>query len=53
MNSVRHTVASWFLAKWHTRLAECGDVQHVARQTRKQGVPLEVALAVLGRRSIA
>jgi hypothetical protein len=37
----------WFVQKWHARLAEAGDVQTVARQLRKQGVPVEIAVAVL------
>ena len=41
------TLGSWFLDKWRHRLAEAGDVQTVARQMKKQGIPLEVARFVL------
>jgi hypothetical protein len=38
----------FFRTTWHKRLAAAqGDFAHVARQMRKAGVPLELALAVL------
>jgi hypothetical protein len=41
----------WLVEKWAQRLAETGrDYFGVARQMRKQGFPLEVALALLLRR---
>ena len=41
-------VAGWFLAKWRQRLADSGGAYRiVATQMRKQGIPLEIALAVL------
>lgn len=38
--------ATWFLQKYRARQAEAGT-EAVARQLRKQGVPLPVALAIL------
>jgi hypothetical protein len=38
----------WLAVKWRTRLVESGgDYQAVARQMKKQGYPLEIALALL------
>ena len=39
----------WFTLKYHAQAAEVG-VQQAARNMRKQGVPIEVALAVLAGR---
>ena len=41
---------SWIVSHYRRRAAESG-VQTVARQLRKQGYPLEVAVAILARRS--
>lgn len=38
--------ANWFLTHYRTRQRDSGTLA-VARQLRKQGVPLEVALAIL------
>lgn len=43
-------VGFYFLHKYATRQAEAGT-QAVARQLRKQGVPLELALLILANRS--
>lgn len=41
-------LGAWLLEKWRTRLEESGgDFQTVAKQMRKQGYPLDVALLVL------
>jgi hypothetical protein len=38
----------WLAEKWRNRLVESGgDYGCVARQMRKQGIPLDVAMAVL------
>ena len=42
---------SWIVSHYRRRAAESG-VQTVARQLRKQGYPLEVAVAILARRSV-
>lgn len=43
----------WLVAKWRTRLQETGgDFLSVAKQLRKQGVPLEVALMLLCGRGV-
>ncbi len=40
----------WWLMKWHRRLVETNfDYYTVARQMRKQGVPIEIALQTLLR----
>lgn len=45
-------LSEWLLEKWRSRLNDSGkNFQTVAKQMRKQGYPLEVALLVLtGRR---
>lgn len=46
-------IGRWVLHKWQTRLADSGGNFHaVATQLRKQGVPLEVALALLCGRGL-
>lgn len=43
-----HELGAWMLDRWAQRLAESDwDYASVARQLRKQGVPIEIALAVL------
>ena len=39
-------VGAWFMTKWRQRRGESG-VLTTAKQMRKQGIPLEVALFVL------
>lgn len=39
-------VGEWFFAKYRRQAAETG-VARVAKNLRKQGVPIEVALAIL------
>jgi hypothetical protein len=42
------SLGCWLSVKWRTRLAETGgDYQAVAKQMKKQGYPLEIALALL------
>ena len=41
-------VGRWFLDKWRQRLKD-SDTFTVARQMRKQGIPLEIALFTLTR----
>lgn len=45
-------VGEYIIQKWRARLADCGDVQHVARQMRKQGYPIEIALLILTEREL-
>lgn len=45
--SVR-SIGDWFANKYRTLAADVGT-QQAARNMRKQGVPIEVALAILGR----
>ena len=40
-------IGEYIIQKWRARLEETGDVQHVARQMRKQGYPLEITLLIL------
>ncbi len=42
------SIGNWFASHYRRRAAESGT-QAAARQMRKQGVPLAVALAVLAR----
>jgi len=46
-------IAHWFVRKWRQRLEDsAGAYFAVATQMRKQGIPLDIALAVLmGRAS--
>jgi len=41
-------LGAWFLNKWRTQAKQTSTYQ-AAKNMRKAGVPLEVALAVLGR----
>lgn len=43
-----YSVGQWFVDNYRRRARESG-VQVAARQMRKQGIPLDVALAVLAR----
>jgi hypothetical protein len=46
-------LGQWLSRKWRTRLADTGgNFYTVATQLRKQGVPLEVALALLCGRGL-
>lgn len=53
MKADRLALAQWFIGKWRLRLQ---DSEHayftVATQMRKQGMPLEIALAVLVGRGV-
>lgn len=41
-------LGSWLMGKWWHRLNDSGnDFQTVARQMRKQGYPIDMALAIL------
>jgi hypothetical protein len=40
-------VGQFFIYKYRTRYIETGDAGAVARQLRKQGVPLNVALKII------
>lgn len=43
-----YDLGQWLADKWTARLAESGrDYAVVARQLKKQGYPLEIALALL------
>lgn len=47
------SAGGWWVRKWQTRLDETGgDYISVAKQLRKQGVPLEVALMLLCGRGV-
>ena len=44
----RAYVGNWFQNKWRDKLRDCGgDYQYVAKQMRKQGIPLFIALLLL------
>jgi hypothetical protein len=46
-------LGQWLVAKWRARLREAGgDYFSVAKQMRKQGVPLDVALLLLCGRGV-
>lgn len=47
MSSRRLKLASWITRKYRLRRAQVGT-QAAAKQLRKQGVPLEVCLMILG-----
>lgn len=49
MDSLTKTIGRWFIAKWQKRLTE-DSVFTVAKQMKKQGIPLEIALLTLTRR---
>lgn len=49
---LKFCIGSFFLAKYRARAAE-SDVQTVARQLRKQGIPVRVAVAILATRGNA
>jgi len=40
-------IGTWFIFKYRTRYIETGDAGAVARQLRKQGVPLNVTRKIL------
>jgi len=46
-------LGAWLLDKWRSRLEDAGDAFTVARQMKKQGIPLEVARFVLLERGSA
>lgn len=47
-DDIAMTAGRWLVAKWRTRLLEAdGDYFTVAKQLRKQGFPIKVALALL------
>jgi hypothetical protein len=49
MDRIHQTVGTWFVRKWRDRARET-SVFHAALQMKKQGVPVEVAIATLGVR---
>lgn len=50
-NTVHYLIADYFIDKWQTRMRESGAL-HTAKQMRKQGIPLIVALSILFRVSL-
>lgn len=52
MKSNREQLADWICNKYRSR-ARQGSTKVVAKQLRKQGVPMDVALLILGIRSSA
>lgn len=49
-DTVRSCIGEWVEKKYRTQAASRGT-QHAALNMKKQGVPIELALAVLARRS--
>lgn len=41
-------IHTWFVSKWRDRAAKVGTFE-AARQMRKQGIPVEIALLALAR----
>lgn len=44
--STLNQIGHWFVSKWHRRLREA-DTFTVAKQMKKQGIPIEVALLIV------
>lgn len=43
-------ILAWFIDKWVQRYDDTeGDIEVVAHQMKKQGIPVEIAAAVLAR----
>ncbi len=46
-NSIYYLIGAYIRAKYRARVQESGSVYVVAKQLRKQGIPLEVARLIL------
>lgn len=49
MRYSRYTIGEWFVYH-HRRRAEQVGVQQAARNMRKQGIPMHIALSILARK---
>lgn len=45
----RYTIGEWFVYHWRIR-AEQSGIQQTARNMRKAGIPMHIALSILARK---